>query len=97
MLKTIEQRPLSDLLVHPPKEVLNWLYDLNGDDQWVDFEGGRLVGAGLVRGDHIIIWQDEPLTESDREDLASEYEERLGGEYTPELTSERRDWWYEGF
>ena len=65
---SFEQRPLSEL---PTGEELG--NDFSGDDQWVDGDG---EGGGLVYGNHIIVWQDEPLTDSDMLEIVEEQLER---------------------
>jgi hypothetical protein len=66
---TFEQRPLSEL---PDSDLSQWLADFNGDDQWYD-EGNHVTRAAVVLGDHIIIWQDESLTDEDKKDAVAEY------------------------
>ena len=57
------------------------LVGLGGDDQWVDWTENGVISAAVVLGDHIIVWQDEPLTEEGKRDIAdylrarAEYEE----------------------
>jgi hypothetical protein len=43
--------------------------DFRGDDQWVDGE----IRAVLIEGDHITVWQDEPLTEEDKREIVAYY------------------------
>ena len=74
---TFEHRPVSELATE--SDVISSLAEFNGDDQWTD---GR--GAAVVRGNHIIMWQDEPLTDADKKDAVAEYERTLGFEEVEE-------------
>ena len=92
---SFEQRPLSEL---PTLEELH--DDFSGNDRWVDGEG---EGGGLVFRNHIIIWQDEPLTDSDmlaivEEQLERREEDRLS-EQRDQITEEldRVNWIDGGF
>jgi hypothetical protein len=72
---------LSDLPSLCPDEVLDWLYDCKGDDQWVGAsEGGNLADAGLREGTFVTVWQDEPLTDSDKQEIAEDAEVRMARE-----------------
>ena len=66
-----EQRPLSEL---PASDVHEWLAGFHGDDQWVDSDDHGTY-AVVVLGNHIVIWQDEPLTDDDKWATVAEYEE----------------------
>jgi hypothetical protein len=66
---TFEQRPLADC---PPD-----LIELGGDDQWADIEqGGEVVSAVVVMGNHVTVWQDNPLTDKDKAKIADYVQER---------------------
>jgi hypothetical protein len=70
---SIEQRPLIDLPTHRNGDLISWLGDFGGDDQWV-VGGENVTQPVVVLGDHIIVWQDEPLTDGDKKDAVSEHE-----------------------
>jgi hypothetical protein len=67
-----------------------WLADFGGDDQW--WTGSE--AAAVVRGNHIIMWQDEPLTDADKKDAVAEYERTLGFE---EVTEDALNSWLEQY
>ncbi len=97
---SFEQRPLSDLPMLDYEEVLSWLVDFNANDQWVSGEE-YVIEAALVQGEHIIIWQDEPLTDSDmleivEEQLERREEDRLAEE-RDQITEGPTKWIEEGF
>jgi hypothetical protein len=69
---TFERRPASDL---PEDNLGQWLADFHGDDQWYCTDAGGVTEAALVLGDHIILWQDRPLTDEDKRSAVAEYEE----------------------
>ena len=74
---TFEQRPLSELTT-PYEDLIQWLCDeFRGDDQWVDATSKGITGAVVVCGDDITIWKDGPLTDKDKDDAVSEYEDHL--------------------
>ncbi len=66
---TFEQRPLSDL----PDDLI----EFGGDDQWVDWEGDEVVSGAVVLGDQVIVWQDDPLTDQGKQDIAEYVRMRL--------------------
>lgn len=68
---TFEQRPLSALPT--TSDLISWLADFGGDDQWVDGDEQAVV----VLGDHIIVWKDGPLTDEDKRSAVAEYEDTL--------------------
>jgi hypothetical protein len=70
---SFEQRPLSEL---PESDLSQWLAEFHGDDQW-QVADDRVTQAVVVRGHHIIIWQDEPLTDEDKKDAVAEYEQTM--------------------
>ena len=59
------------------------LVALGGDDQWADWTENGVISAAVVMGDHVIVWQDDPLTDEGKRDIAdylrsrAEYEEDL--------------------
>lgn len=67
-----EQRPLSEL---PDSGLSQWLADFDGDDQW--YAGGPVTQAAVVLGDHIIIWQDRPLSDEDKRSAVAAYQDTL--------------------
>lgn len=72
---SFELRPLSDL---PPDDgdLTDWLADLNCDDAvWVVSGDGQPEQAGAAGDDHIILWQDEPITDEHKRDAVEEYED----------------------
>ena len=81
---TFERRPLSDL---PANVNLGyWLGEQNGCDQWQDGGGETLIRAVVRHGLHYIVWQDEPLTEKNKEDFYDEFKYRPHGtEYEEEI------------
>ena len=72
---TFEERPLS-----LDGDLISWLGNLGGDDQWV-VAGKQAV---LIVGDHIIVWQDEPLTDEEKRDAVAEYGETVAAEMEKE-------------
>jgi hypothetical protein len=66
---TFEQRQLSDL----PDDLIEY----GGDDQWVDWKGDQVVSGAVVLGDHVIVWQDDPLTDQGKQDIAEYVRMRL--------------------
>ena len=52
----------------------------DGDDLWVCSVPDGVTGAAVVLGDHIILWQDEPLTDAAKKDGVAEYEETVARE-----------------
>ena len=72
---TFEQRPLREL---PDGNLSQWLADFRGDDQW--YEGSPVTQAVVIRGNRIIIWQDEPLTDEDKQSAVAEYEDTMEAE-----------------
>jgi hypothetical protein len=66
---TFEQRPLSDL----PDDLI----EFGGDDQWVDWKGDQVVSGAVVLGDQVIVWQDDPLTDQGKQDIAEYVRMRL--------------------
>ena len=75
-LCSFEQRPLSEL---PDSDLGQWLADFHGDDQWQVVDD-HVIRAVVVLGDHFIIWQDGPLTETDKKEAVAEYEESMASE-----------------
>ena len=80
MAYEFEQRPLRELPSRVPDEVVEWLddkcspgyYDLivaYGDDEVVTQAVLCVAGDG---GCEVTVWQDEPLTEADKDEVASE-------------------------
>jgi hypothetical protein len=59
-------------------DLSQWLADFMGDDQW--YEGSPVTQAAVIRGNRIIIWQDEPLTEDDKRSAVAEYEATMEAE-----------------
>ena len=74
---SFEERPLSEL---PDSDLSQWLADFHGDDQWKVEEGDNVIQAVVVLGNHIIFWQDQPLTDEDKKDAVAEYEESMACE-----------------
>jgi hypothetical protein len=70
---TFEQRLLSDLPT--TGDIVSWLADFDGGDQW--YEGSPVTKAAVVLGDHIIMWQDKPLTDEDKRDAVAEYKDSV--------------------
>lgn len=68
---SFEQRPTSEL---PRDDLSQWLADFHGDDQWVS-DDGHVTEAAVVLGDHIILWQDRPLTDDDKRSAVAAYRE----------------------
>jgi hypothetical protein len=46
------------------------LIDLGGDDQWVDWTENGVISAVVVLGEHVIVWQDDPLTDEGKREIA---------------------------
>ena len=100
---SFEQRSSTEL---PTSGLSQWLADFNGDDQWYE-EGNHGTKAAVVLGDHIIVWQDGPLTDEDKRNAIAEYQGAL--ETDAEEENERdhcehadtedtaHDWLREGF
>lgn len=59
----------------PESHLAQWLADFGGDDQW----SCGCEQAGVVLGHHIIIWQDEPLTDADMREAVEDYQEGIRG------------------
>ncbi len=75
---TFEQRPLSEL---PDSDLSQWLAEFHGDDQW-QVADEHVTQAVVVQDHHIIIWQDEPLTDKDKKDAIAEYEQTIRDGYS---------------
>jgi hypothetical protein len=62
------------------------LIDLGGDDQWADSLNGRVVSAVVVMGEHVVVWQDDPLTDEGKHAIADYLRSRA--EYKDEEAKE---------
>jgi hypothetical protein len=73
---TYGQRPLSEL---PDDDDLacSLHEEFESDDQWVDTDAEHVIQAVVVCGGHIIIWQDKPLTDEDKQNAVAEHEEAM--------------------
>ena len=73
---TFELRPLNELPYDNDGDLIEWLADFGGQDQWVtDGDDGHITQAAVIVGCDIIIWQDEPLTDQDMRNAVAEYQE----------------------
>jgi hypothetical protein len=78
---------LNDLPTPDNGDLISWLADFGGDDQWVESGPDGVSGAAVVLGDRIIIWQDEPLTDEEKRIAIAEYQEKM----TAELEREQEE------
>ncbi len=52
------------------------LIALGGDDQWADWTENGVISAVVVLGEHVIVWQDDPLTDEGEREIADDLRSR---------------------